>query len=260
VWDEVAPIAERAFAGQATFIEDLPLVVERSGRPEQAWFTFCYSPLRLADGKVGGFMDTVVETTAAVRARQDVAVLNEELAHRLKNTLSMVQAIAAQTLKSVESKDALGAFNARLAALGRAHEVLLGRAFAEASLRRAVDTALAPLDVLGRIAVTGPDFVVGARTTVSLSLILHELATNAVKYGALSVPGGRVSLSWTTDDGVFRMRWRESGGPEVHTPERDGFGARLIDAGLGVGGRVSRRYPPDGFEADLEAPLQTLAE
>src|SRR4051794_27963188 len=99
VWDEIGPIAEKAFAGEATFLEDLPLVIDRGGRPETAWFTFCYSPLRLADGTVAGMMDTVVETTATVRARADLEVLNQELRHRLKNTLATVQALARGTLK-----------------------------------------------------------------------------------------------------------------------------------------------------------------
>jgi PAS domain-containing protein len=85
-WDKIGPIADRAFAGSATYIEDFPLVINRLGEPEQAWFTFCYSPLRLSDGTVAGMMDTVVETTATVRGRSDLALLNQELGHRLKNT------------------------------------------------------------------------------------------------------------------------------------------------------------------------------
>ena len=75
-WDDIRPIADRAFAGQSTYIEDFPLVINRTGEPEQAWFTFCYSPLRLGDQTVAGFMDTVVETTSTVRARADLALVN----------------------------------------------------------------------------------------------------------------------------------------------------------------------------------------
>ena len=90
-WDKIGPIADRAFEGQSTYIEDYPLTINRLGEPEQAWFTFCYSPLRIGDGTVAGMMDTVIETTATVRARSDLALVNHELSHRLKNTLAIVQ-------------------------------------------------------------------------------------------------------------------------------------------------------------------------
>ena len=99
VWADIGPIAERALAGEATFIEDHPLIINRSGEPEKAWFTFCYSPVRLADGSIRGMLDTVIETTATVRAREDLVLINKELGHRLKNTLALVHSITLQTLQ-----------------------------------------------------------------------------------------------------------------------------------------------------------------
>lgn len=99
VWDEIGPIAERAFAGEATFIEDFPLVINRHGYPEKAHFTFCYSPIRDETGVVRGMIDTVIETTATVEARRQASLLNGELEHRIKNTLAVVAAIISQTLR-----------------------------------------------------------------------------------------------------------------------------------------------------------------
>ncbi|NEX94236.1 sensor histidine kinase [Caulobacter sp. 17J65-9] len=259
VWTDIGAFTQRAFAGQATYIEDLPLTILRSDAPEQAFFTFCYGPLRLADGTVAGMMDTVMETTATVKARAQMAMLNAELGHRMKNTLALVQAIANQTLREVDPRKPVEAFSSRLTALGRAHDVLLQQDWAAASLRQVVDATLAPLDGLRQVRIEGPDLTIGSRAAVQLSLLLHELATNAAKYGALSAPDGRVRLVWSADAELLRMSWREAGGPPIGAPQRTSFGSRLIDLGLGGTGRVTRRYPESGFEADVEAPLRELS-
>ena len=259
-WGEIGPIAARAFAGEATYIEDFPLEIDRSGRLEQAWFTFCYSPLRLADGTVAGMMDTVVETTATVRAKAQLDVVTHELSHRLKNTMAMVQAIAAQTLKEVAEREAVEAFNNRIVTMGHAHDVLLRQDWSAASLEQTARAAMAPLDGLQQVSVEGPPVQIGPRATIALSLMLHELATNATKYGALSTPQGRVELAWMVEGGLLKLCWRESGGPPVRAPSRKGFGTRLIDMGLAPGGSVQRRYLPAGFEADIIAPVAELAQ
>ena len=252
-WDAVGPIADRALAGETTFIENFRLEIERYGRRETAWFTFSYSPVRLADGSVGGMMDTVVETTTTVRAQIESEVLRDELAHRLKNTLTMVQAIASRTFTDGAQMEA---FQARLAALAAAHGVLMRQQWSAASMRSTVEALLA---LHGRhFDIAGPDLQLGAKATVGLSLILHELATNAIKYGALSVPQGRVALHWQTDAEDLVVCWRESGGPAVATPTRQGFGSRLIDMGLLGTGNVERRYPPAGAEVDLRVALADL--
>ena len=257
--NEIAPIAARAFAGEATYIENFPLEIDRSGRLEKAWFTFCYSPIRLADGTIAGMMDTVVETSQTVRARADLELLNHELGHRLNNTLAMVQAIAQQTLRDVTPREAVDAFRARLTALSLAHQVLLQQNWTATSLGEVAQGTLAPLDGLKQIALDGPEVLIGSRTAMTLSLILHELATNAAKYGALSVPDGRVALWWTTDGEMLQLRWKEASGPEVREPSRKGFGSRLTDMGLASGGVVRRRYPSSGFEVELDAPLAELS-
>lgn len=260
VWSEVGPIAARAFAGESTYIEDYPLVIDRYGRPEEAWFTFCYSPLRTPDGKVAGFLDTVVETTAMVQARADLTQVNQELHHRLQNTLTLVHAIATQSLRAVEDREAVEKFRARIIALGRAHQVLLSQSWAGATLDEIAPRVLTPVAAAGHVAIDGPPVRLSARATVSVAMILHELASNAVLYGALSVPAGRVHLSWACDDGQFRLAWRESGGPPVPSEIEHGYGWRLIDRVLGRHCQVTRRPLRSGLELDIEVPLAELRE
>lgn len=259
VWNEIGPIVERAFAGEATYLEDFPLLIDRSGRPEQAWFTFCYSPLRLADGTVAGMMDTVVETTATVRARADLKVLNEELRHRLKNTLTTVQALAHGSLKRGVERPAFEALLERIVAMGAAHDVLFRVGWTSAAVEEVARATLAA--AIERIDIEGPEVLIDAQAAVALSLVLHELATNAAKHGSLSTPTGRVTLSWQVDRSAdrFTIHWRETGGPPAEPPTRMGFGSRLINMGLSPRGTVTRRYLASGFEVDLETPLDALS-
>jgi two-component sensor histidine kinase len=261
VWDQIAPILARAWRGEATFIQDFPLVIDRGRGPEQAWFTFSYSPLRLADGSVAGMIDTVMETTEAVRAQAALEVLNHELQHRLKNTLAMVQSLAAQSLRRVTDRAAVHAFEDRIVAIGHAHDLLMRQDLAAASLEQVIAAVLGPLTQSGQIHWRGEAVTVGPQATVGLSLILHELATNAIKHGALSTDEGRVDVTWGGVPGALRIAWRESGGPGVTPPTREGFGSRLMRSGAGGARTISRRFEPAGFEADLEiADGDLLAE
>jgi two-component sensor histidine kinase len=261
-WEEIAPIAVRALAGEASYHEDLALVIDGGEQREEAWFTLCLSPVRLADGRVGGIAKTVVETTATMRARQEAEVLRDELAHRLKNTMAMVQSIAQRTLRDVGDRDAVKAFEKRVIALGHAHDVLGRGHWQNASLSELAEGLLAMHGE--RFDLAGPEVALGASATLRLSLILHELATNAAKYGALASSDGRVVLHWHVEparrDDVLVLCWREKDGPEVVPPTRTGFGSRLIDMGLMGTGKVERRYPPTGVEVDLRVPVRDLAE
>lgn len=259
VWDTVGPFAERAFAGIPTYIEDLPLVINRTGENERAWFTFCYSPLRMADGRIGGMLDTVIETTGNVRAQADLALMNQELGHRLKNTLALVQAIAVQTLQGAAPPDAMESFISRLSALGHAHDILLQQEWSAASFLQVVTASVKPHDALNQVVLDGPDMQIGSRAAVALSLMLNELGTNAVKYGALSIPAGRIRLSWNVAAGDLCLHWHESGGPATTEPSHIGFGSRLVDKGLGSGSQVERRYDVDGLKLDVRTPISELA-
>lgn len=260
-WDEVGPIAEKAYRGEATFIEDFPLLIERYGYPEQCYFTFCYSPIRLEDGSVGGMMDTVIEATAKVQAEKNAAVFNAELAHRIKNTFSVVNAIANQTFHDVDSEK-LDSFAKRLSALSNAHDVLrLGRT-SQGALAQIIGGIVSALGVEGRVDTEIPDIAVGSKGAASTSLLIHELMTNAIKYGALSNDKGRVhieaSIVSDEDTDKLLLRWKEEGGPEVAKPSRKGFGTKLIRMGLLGAGNVTMDFLPQGFEAQMLAPLYEL--
>lgn len=208
--------------------------------------------------------DRAYAALAKSRAEADQALLNHELSHRLKNTLAMVQAIASQTLRGFAEKEALTAFTSRLRALGSAHEVLLRRNFGAARLRVLIDKVVAPHAPAHRLDISGPDLEVGSKAGLSLSLILHELATNAVKHGALSNDAGRVAIHWMVDregeESVLVLTWQEAGGPRVTEPTRTGFGSRLIRTGVCGTREVSKRYDPEGLVAAFRVPLALLWE
>ena len=217
------------------------------------------------------FVRNVADRTRAgiarVRAEDERNLLNQELAHRLKNTLSMVISIAGQTLRTVPDRAPVEAFESRIHALSQAHDVLLRQSWAAAPAKEVVRAVLAGAGHGDRIEVSGPELDLGPRATLSLSLLLHELATNAAKYGALSVPSGHVHVDWRLEGedearGVA-LGWTEHGGPPPVPPMekgRKGFGSRLIQMGLVGTGDVELRYPASGFQATMRAPLVELQQ
>ncbi len=234
VWDEIGPIAARAFAGEATFIEDFPLTIDRYGYPEPCNFTFCYSPVRDENGVVRGMMDTVIETTRTVETARQLQLRNSELAHRIKNTLTVVSAIVNQTLQSHEGSDAGDHLRLRIGALAHAQTLLTRAQVQNARLDEVVLEALKPFrSGQGRFHIDGPPVGVSAKQALTLALAINELATNALKYGALSVPEGRVELRWTAgrpgSDDDFSLVWTETGGPPPKSRTGRGFGSLIIE-------------------------------
>ena len=168
-----------------------------------------------------------------MEAEAERRLLNEELSHRLKNTLAMVQGIANQTLKNVPDRAPVEAFENRLLALSSAHDVLLQDSWASARMIKVIEGGMALHGSRERFGISGPDITLGPRGALSASMLLHELGTNAVKYGALSVEGGTVAIDWALDgqgpDAILSLRWTEKGGPAVKRPASQGFGSKLIN-------------------------------
>ncbi|MGV8935968.1 MAG: sensor histidine kinase [Allorhizobium sp.] len=197
------------------------------------------------------------------QAEEIQETLNQELSHRMKNTFAMVQAIASQTLRNVDS-EAVAIFSQRIHALSAAHDVLLRNTWREAHISEVADAVIATMGGSERFSVGGPEVRLGARAALSLSLLLHELATNALKYGALSNDSGMVDLRWRIagldESAELVFDWREIGGPavETQTPSRSGFGSKLTRTGLAGSGQVDLRYNPAGLEAEFRAPLSQL--
>lgn len=217
-------------------------------------------------GSLAASEQLVAELRASEEARLEAGrqqqLLNQELSHRLKNTFAMVQAIASQTLKEVTERHAVDAFRQRLAALGLAHDVLLQQSWAAAPIGTVIEKVLVFDAAVFRVRAHGPEVQLGSKAVLQLSLLLHELTTNAVKYGSLSVEAGEVTLAWQLD-GPDEARdvvltWTETGGPPPAVPTHTGFGSRLIRTGLGGTGGVQLRYLSSGLFIEFRTPLGLL--
>jgi PAS domain S-box-containing protein len=195
-------------------------------------------------------------------AEEHQRLLINELNHRVKNTLATVQAIAFQTLKGdIPLGEARSRFEARLLALSNAHNLLTEQNWDGAPLDRIVADSIQPLaGEQERIDIEGQPLWVAPRPALALALALHELSTNALKYGSLSSEQGRVAISWSTEGDGLRLQWKESGGPAVAEPNRRGFGSRLVEKGLtaDLGGNATLHFEPDGLCCIIEASLQAI--
>ncbi len=199
------------------------------------------------------------------RAETHRDLLSREMSHRVKNTLATVQSIVGQSMRGEDVPRHVAANIAeRLQALAGAHDVLTNAGWEAAPVREIVAAALAPFQSDGdqRIHAGGDEVTVSARAATALALALHELATNAVKYGALGNDTGVVTLNWQIEDGSFHMVWTESGGQPVEQPTRRGFGSRLINEALAgsLNGTVHLDYNPSGLTFRLETAVTNLVE
>jgi PAS domain S-box-containing protein len=220
----------------------------------------------MREGRIEGAACTFVDITDRKQAEARQQLLNHELVHRVKNTLTVVQAIVNQTLRnSAEPTDAVQAINARLVAVGRVHEMLMRTRWQSAPITDVIRSGIA---VHGpespRIQAEGPTMDLGPKTAFALTMVLHELCINAIKYGSLSNDTGSVLVAWTLGDGAaggkFHLRWQERGGPRVTTPSRTGFGSQIIGeyCKSELGGDAALLFRPDGVEWTLDAPLSSM--
>lgn len=230
------------------------------------WFLFRETPFQRDEtGEVTQILGTALDIGARKQADERQQMLIRELHHRVKNILATVQAIASATGRSSRSFEAFrDDFAERLVSLGRTHSLLTREAWAGAGLRDILESELAPyLDPAdGRVVIEGPSLVIPRDMTVPVGMAIHELTTNAVKYGALSVPEGRVDVTIESDGAVPEPRmslvWRESGGPPVAPPQRKGFGTLLLNRLLAsqLGGEVAIDYRPEGVVARMDVVLR----
>lgn len=188
-----------------------------------------------------------------------------ELHHRIKNTLATVSAIASQSFRAAPSIEAgQKAMEGRLAALGRAHDLLMRVSWASASLTHTFSSATEPYDSQGgrRFHFNGPELKITSGAVIALAMTFNELCTNTTKFGALSVPAGRVEIAWTIEKSKQRLHlvWTESGGPSVLPPVRQSFGTRMMKSlGQQLSGQVQLAYEPSGFVYTLDVPLGSVA-
>jgi len=203
------------------------------------------------------------DVTERRRAEERQRLLVNELNHRVKNTLALVQGLALQSFKDGrDMAEARAAFQLRLAALAAAHDLLTRESWEGATLEALAAETLGLHDGgEARIAWQGPPVRLNPKAAVSLVMALHELCTNAAKYGALSVPGGRVEVGWSVDGDLLTILWRERGGPPVRPPERRGFGFRMIERALAadLDGSARLDFEPEGLICRIEASLADAA-
>ncbi|MFO1061180.1 MAG: PAS domain S-box protein [Dongiaceae bacterium] len=230
---------------------------------EERWLACQARIIRNDQGTAVRVVGVAQDVTQRRIADAHQKMLLDELNHRVKNTLASVQSIAHQSRSTAGSPDGFyAAFNDRLLSLSRAHDLLSRGAWRGAWLGELVADTLAPYrgEGEGRIRLDGPALRIRPNAAVALGMSLHELATNAAKYGALSRPGGSVAVTWRQEqagDGtMIAIEWRESGGPPVVPPTRRGFGSRLIERGLPreLGGSVELVFRPEGVLCSIRVP------
>ena len=227
---------------------------------------FTASPIQDEGSRPIGTIIEVRDIRAEKQAQEHQRVLINELNHRVKNTLATVQSIAAQMLRNAPStQEAKEALEGRLFALSRTHDVLTRESWEGADLYDIAAQAVEPYSTQGedRLHLNGPHVRLPPRMALALATAFQELATNAVKYGALSVPGGEIRITWAVDplgsDKDLHLRWEERGGPPVEPPARRGFGTRLIERSLAqdLGGDVRIEFAPNGVVCTVAAPLES---
>lgn len=226
------------------------------------------SPIFGDDGKPAQILSISRDITELAEFQEQQKLLTAELQHRIKNSLAMVAAIANQTIRGDNMEAAREAFTARLITLSHAHDILVQTSWTSAPIKDLIEGALAPhRSSQDRIEVNGPEMLLPPKPALAMALAIHELATNAAKYGALSTDEGKVKVSWKTiakgPDSSFHFEWAEKSGPRVVEPEQSkkGFGTRLVERMLknDFGGEVVIDFKPDGLVCTLTAPLKNLS-
>jgi PAS domain S-box-containing protein len=239
-------------------------IEERRDRKVKEYYEWRINRIPLPEGRFG-VVCYFRDISAQVRARQQRELLINELNHRVKNTLATVQSIAAQTLKGTSVPVTLkSALESRLLSMAGAHDVLTQQNWEGADLRNIVEKALSPFTAPRReFDIDGPVIRLLPKSALAVAMAVHELATNAAKYGALSNGSGRISLHWTIaerDEEHLQIVWTETGGPKVAAPSSKGFGSRLIERGLAgqLGGEAFIDYRETGVVCRILAPLGTI--
>jgi PAS domain S-box-containing protein len=239
-------------------------IEERRDRKVREYYEWRINRIPLPEGRFG-VVCYFRDISAQVRARHQRELLINELNHRVKNTLATVQSIAAQTLKGTTIPVTVkGALESRLLSMAGAHDVLTQQNWEGADLRNIVEKALSPFTAPKReFDVDGPVIRLLPKSALAVAMAVHELATNAAKYGALSNGSGRISVHWTIaerDEPHLQIVWTETGGPKVAAPSSKGFGSRLIERGLAgqLGGEAVIDYRETGVVCRIMAPLGTI--
>lgn len=276
-------IVERSMWDQTIYPDDVPMVREaaRKAATDGSLFRPIHRIIRADTGDVTWvqpagrlvmdptghpirFIGVLADITDRKRSEEHLRMLLDELNHRVKNSLSTIQSMVRQTLlDGADIREARDRLESRLLTLAGAHDLLTRQGWSATGLEEIVRLSLAPFSAGGtfeeRFRLSGPVTPVQSRTALSLTMALHELATNAAKYGALSAPGGKVTLTWAREGTTLTIDWTERSGPPVKPPERRGFGTRLLERGLArdLNGTVALDFAPEGVHCRITMPVGT---
>src|ERR1700730_376398 len=237
----------------------------RSKEGEYRWFLSRALPIRDEHGRIQHWFGTNTDITQRLKAERQRTILVNELNHRVKNTLATVQAIAAQTLRSANVDPSVQeTFESRLVALSNAHSILTEESWETAEIHAVMARTLEPHAGPERLTLHGPSIKLSPKAALAIAMGMHELATNAVKYGALSNGTGQVAVTWRVDGpkpGTLHLQWKERGGPIVTPPSRKGFGSRLIERNLvhDLNGKAKIDYQLEGFVCTITGILGTAS-
>lgn len=222
------------------------------------WIFARFQTTKDASGKPTRLTGVNMDVTSRKHAEELQKLLTGELSHRVKNMLATVQAIATQTLRhSSSTADFVASFGGRIQSMSRVHSQLSSNEWKGTQLRAIVQDQikLGPADET-RISVSGPDVHLDVQTVPQMAMIMHELGTNSIKYGALSKPSGTIAIKWTVRDNTLHLLWTEHGGPRVEAPVRRGFGTMLIErSATGAGGKARMSAEADGVQWEISLPL-----
>jgi two-component system, chemotaxis family, CheB/CheR fusion protein len=223
-------------------------------------FVMRMNPYRTIQGGIDGIVVTFVDITHRKAQEERQKLLSNELEHRTNNLLAVVMSVVHQSLAGTPAlDDARNRLTARLHAIAKANLLLTGGGWQGASVRQVIDHELNIFK--GHVSIEGPEVVLTANATQSFALVIHELATNAAKYGALSVPTGKIAVHWSIEgvEPSLMFKWQEEGGPGVTAPMRAGFGTTLLKAAFQEGSAPRIEYSPSGLIYTLEVPLSAVA-
>lgn len=251
-------------AGELEFYSIEKRFVRPDGR--LIWMSVRSSPVRNAEGGLLYVVRVVQDITERKEAERRQKLLLDELNHRVKNTLATVQSLATQTARAVMNPhDFRSSFEGRLIALSKAHDQLTRRHWERAELREVLTGSLAPYAAPDRVLLRGEDLQLRPRAVLTLAMVVHELTTNAAKYGALSVPGGRLEIRWAPVDQegqrLLRLDWIERDGPPVAVPKRRSFGSRLIESSIAaeLHGTTRLDFAESGLTCEMRMPWSAIA-
>lgn len=244
----------------------LDINVAEENLTKHTFLDFVYQPIMDANQIVTGIFVQGADVTDHVHGEAHLRLMNAELRHRVKNTLAMVTAIAGNSWQNPTLGNPLSVFQERLVVFAKAHDMLTKATWATAEVENVVRSTLDfHLNAVQRLSISGPPTIIGSKQALSLALAIHELATNAEKFGALSNTQGKILVTWGEEllDSIptFHFIWQEINGPEVHPPAKSGFGTKLIQRVLSAdfGGDVRLQFDPVGLSCHIITPMKNLA-